>query len=379
MKDWFHRSRSEEGQSLVFIALVLLGLLAFLGLAVDGGNIYLQRRNVQNAADGAALAGAVAMAQNRVIGMTEAGLCGIIQDYAVRRHLSDLNLLEIYYTPTSQRVNCSELPVPGLPGVNGVEVVTGRRFGSFVSQVIGRNEFLVRAKARAQFGPAKAVIGAQPISVHISQVPPATQRDKPELAYHIWTDDKGTPGVGDITGAGRGWIDLDCNWPNKCNHSESDIKEWMKDGYQQPIASKYELQSAPGVRAASLKDPYVYPGKILLLPVYDYVRAYTNDPTCDSRPENHQEEGGEYDPGWRWDQCHDNPAYGDVYIDTYTDDPRLAGSYYYHIVSFAAFMVTGTTTQGSNKSIDGYFLNYVAEGDLGGSQDTGVIVIKMTQ
>ncbi|HBY95174.1 MAG: Tad domain-containing protein [Ardenticatenaceae bacterium] len=375
----FRHTRSEEGQSLIFIALALLGLMAFLGLAVDGGNIYLQRRNVQNAADGAALAGAVVMAQNRNIGVTEAALCGAVQDYAVSRHLSDLNLLEIYYTPTSKRVTCSVLPVPPPPAVNGIRVVTGRNFSSLISQVIGQNEFTVRATATAQFGPAKAALGTQPIAVHKSVVPPASQRNNPLNEFHIWTDDKGTPGVGDITGAGRGWIDLDCNYPAKCNHSEDDIKEWMKNTYQQPIATKYELQSAPGVKAASLKDPYVSEGKTLILPVYDYVRSFTSDPLCDSRPENHQENGGEYDPGWQWDQCHDNPAYGDVYVDTYTDDPRMVGSYYYHIISFAAFYVTGTTTQGSNKSIDGYFVDYIAEGDLGGPYDTGVTVIKMTQ
>lgn len=379
MRSWLHHARREEGQSLVFIALALLGLMAFLGLAVDGGNIYLQRRNVQNAADGSAMAGAVAMAQNRGIGLTEAALCGAIQDYAVNRHLSDLNHLEIYYTPTSQRVNCSVLPVPPPPTVNGVRIVTGRTFGSFISQIIGQNQFTVRATATAQFGPAKTIMGAQPIAVWRGVVPSFADRNNPANVFHIWTDDKGTPGTGDITGAGRGWVDLDCNYPAKCNHSESDVKEWMKDGYQMPTSKEYILQSAPGVRSASLKEPYVYPGKILLLPVYSYVRHFTNDPKCDSRPENHKEKGGEYDPGWRWDQCHDNPAYGDIYVDTYTDDPRLVGSYYYHIASFAAFYVTGTTTQGSNKSIDGYFVDIVADGDLGGSYDTGVTVIKMTQ
>jgi uncharacterized membrane protein len=55
--------RSEEGQSLIVIAVVMIGLIALMGLAIDGGNLFLQRRNAQNAADAAALAGTRLLAQ----------------------------------------------------------------------------------------------------------------------------------------------------------------------------------------------------------------------------------------------------------------------------------------------------------------------------
>lgn len=48
----------ERGQSLVLLALLLVGLIAMLGLAMDGGNFLSQRRAAQNAADAGALAGA---------------------------------------------------------------------------------------------------------------------------------------------------------------------------------------------------------------------------------------------------------------------------------------------------------------------------------
>jgi hypothetical protein len=49
--------RSEKGQSIVIIAAAMIGLLALAGLAIDGGNMFLQRRRAQNAADAGALAG----------------------------------------------------------------------------------------------------------------------------------------------------------------------------------------------------------------------------------------------------------------------------------------------------------------------------------
>jgi len=50
----------EKGQALIIIVLSLIGLLGITALAVDGGNAYVQKRTVQNAADTAALGGALA-------------------------------------------------------------------------------------------------------------------------------------------------------------------------------------------------------------------------------------------------------------------------------------------------------------------------------
>ncbi|HNB51169.1 MAG TPA: Tad domain-containing protein [Anaerolineales bacterium] len=52
-----NHSVSERGQVLVFLVLIMVGLLAFTALAVDGGLIFADRRGAQNAADAAVLAG----------------------------------------------------------------------------------------------------------------------------------------------------------------------------------------------------------------------------------------------------------------------------------------------------------------------------------
>lgn len=57
LKRWWRASSGEEGQSLVIIAFALIGLLAFLGLIIDGGLAFALRRQLQNASDAAALAG----------------------------------------------------------------------------------------------------------------------------------------------------------------------------------------------------------------------------------------------------------------------------------------------------------------------------------
>jgi Flp pilus assembly protein TadG len=49
---------SERGQALVVFVLALTGIIAAVGLVLDGGDAFAQRRSQQNAADLAALAGA---------------------------------------------------------------------------------------------------------------------------------------------------------------------------------------------------------------------------------------------------------------------------------------------------------------------------------
>lgn len=51
---------SERGQVLVLIVLGLVGFIGMTALAVDGGNVFLDQRKAQNAADSAALASALA-------------------------------------------------------------------------------------------------------------------------------------------------------------------------------------------------------------------------------------------------------------------------------------------------------------------------------
>lgn len=54
---------SERGQALVIMAIAMIGLVAITGLAIDGSMVLADRRHAQNAADTAALAGALTYAR----------------------------------------------------------------------------------------------------------------------------------------------------------------------------------------------------------------------------------------------------------------------------------------------------------------------------
>ena len=53
----FHRLREESGQSLVLAAAAMVVILGMAAMAIDVGMFLQERRDLQNAADAAALAG----------------------------------------------------------------------------------------------------------------------------------------------------------------------------------------------------------------------------------------------------------------------------------------------------------------------------------
>jgi hypothetical protein len=55
---------NQRGQALVLIALAIVGLVGFTALAIDGGNVFSDRRHSQNASDTASLAAALAITRN---------------------------------------------------------------------------------------------------------------------------------------------------------------------------------------------------------------------------------------------------------------------------------------------------------------------------
>jgi len=56
-------SDGEGGQAVVLFAILMLALLFMVGLAIDAGQLYSNKRTEQEAADAAAFAGAVILYQ----------------------------------------------------------------------------------------------------------------------------------------------------------------------------------------------------------------------------------------------------------------------------------------------------------------------------
>ena len=71
--EWHKREKNEAGQSLVIIAFVLVGILAFVGIAVDVGFVFARSSQLQAAVDAAALAGVTELITSQEAADTKAG------------------------------------------------------------------------------------------------------------------------------------------------------------------------------------------------------------------------------------------------------------------------------------------------------------------
>lgn len=162
--------RTRSGQISVVLALVMLGLLGFAALAIDGGNAYLKRREAQNAADAAAISGAREMF--RVFNMTrdisyimlggEEGdwLRISINDVAQRNGVPDsdddpaneINTnIKAWYLDESynQLEEVSGKPIP--QNASGIEVKVTIPFRTFIAGLLGRPEMAATVDAAAKY------------------------------------------------------------------------------------------------------------------------------------------------------------------------------------------------------------------------------------
>jgi hypothetical protein len=155
MKAITTRGGKPRGQTIVVFALAVTGLMAMIGLIIDGGNAFAQQRRTQNGTDAAAEAGAVELARRLV------GLPGSEGQWDARV-LNAVNL-------TATANGLTNVPVPvytnrlGAPlgpvgtgsipaNTQGVQASGDRTFSTFVSGLIGLGSFKASATATAVTG-----------------------------------------------------------------------------------------------------------------------------------------------------------------------------------------------------------------------------------
>lgn len=147
------RHNDERGQSMVLIALVMVGLIAFLALVIDGGMTFAARRQMQNAADAAALAGVrklFALYYGPHTAADEQAIYEAVIQYAQQNGVDDPADVEAWFINDSQ-VHTGANPLPGNGSIPadavGVEVTTATSFPSFFATVVGQNELGASALA----------------------------------------------------------------------------------------------------------------------------------------------------------------------------------------------------------------------------------------
>lgn len=146
-----NKNKNEHGQALILIVAGMIAMFAMVGLAVDAGNAFSDRRHAQNAADTSALAAALALVSEQnweVAGYDRASSNGYAND------------------GVSNTVVVVNPPAAGCDGsVNGpyfgndeyVQVVIRTNIDTFFAKIVGVNQFHNCVEAIAQAKPGAYV------------------------------------------------------------------------------------------------------------------------------------------------------------------------------------------------------------------------------
>lgn len=161
----FHRTARDErrGQIVVVFALSLVALILAVGLVIDGGNAWSQRRIAQNAADFAALAGTKVVAASAGTPQTNANVQLAVETSLATNGLSSPALGTNY---TASYVDSAGTLVAGYgssgnvpSAVIGVQVTPTKTFRTYFLGVAGVTSFNASATATAKSGPYPGSFG----------------------------------------------------------------------------------------------------------------------------------------------------------------------------------------------------------------------------
>ncbi len=270
--------QSQRGQVLVLVALALLALVAILALAVDAGNVYQQRRKMQNAADTGALAGAGELCFGS--GSTQEAI-NAATDYTVARNGADDALITVTQNVT-------------------VTVVASKTVDTFLAGVIGFRTIDVNARASAVCGAAQSGTGLWPVAfeynsfVDIFNHGAGCGKD-----FYVWTSDKidcsevncdiDGDGVDDVLGGGdRGWLDFtaarypfrdECDKGQGCGADELSCRIEQSDGYLEVPTC---VAGRPGVVSSMQKPVNLRIGDVVQIPLFTAAGCEVSGGGCTS-------------------------------------------------------------------------------------------------
>jgi hypothetical protein len=166
MKNTLEAPSSERGAVLVHVALALIALMSFSTFVIDYGVLWTARRQAQNAADGGALAGAVALAFDNATDFSSTGPAKTSAYQVVMSHpvwgqqpVVDINTeIQIIDCPDDVTTKCVRVDVIR-------DTAHGNALPMIFGQLVGLNTQKVRAMAMAKVAIATATDCLKPWGV----------------------------------------------------------------------------------------------------------------------------------------------------------------------------------------------------------------------
>jgi hypothetical protein len=350
-----NHSSSERGQSIIIIAVLMFVLIGISALVLDGGLGYSKRRQAQNAADAAALAGADA-------------LCDSDANTDARTTAEQYVLLNGGNQPANEDI---------IIGEREITVKAAVTHPTFFAGIFGSDDITASATATAGCFAPCSMTGILPVAWACQ--PPAGGSIEESCAVEYGTMDtagplyiimdsektsgdvycqdppnSGTPagtldcdldddGYDDLMlGGDRSWLDLSGG-----GGGASELSNWIEHGFPNPIYPHTWFAGQSGVAVSIYHSAEERVGDIVLIPVFT---AY-----CDGMPDS-------VCPGLMHPE------------DTIVTSPS-ASQLYFHVLTYSPFRITCVSSsagdhcpgkdfarsvnpsiKANTKSIEGYFV-----------------------
>jgi hypothetical protein len=310
------------------MSMIVLG--GVLALVIDMGRMYITRANLQYQCDAAALAGAMELP------LPASGDARTTAIYNAKQ--------QAQRCASAMGLNLNDSDI-SFPADDRIRVIHNRSNKFMVAGVLGfYAPKVIGAAAAVNVGGARVLgRGAFPVGVSdetIANVAPGT-------TIRIWDEDKITDDAGNIvSGGSRGWLnfnfvysptDPDSRTVSQ-SQSNSDLNGWVDFGYDKSLYAGTlgqldgdTVNGSSGTRDSTIHKALNRIGDVVFLPVYDNV----------------------YDRSYMEANISPTPSIG------------WSNDNYYHVIGFAAFLITDVKHGGSNKYIAGQFVKKQIGGSYG--------------
>jgi len=341
------KNKPQRGQALVLVALAMIAMMAMLALVLDGGNTFMNRRAMQNAADAGALAG--------------------VRQLCLTRSETDAEFVAHQYATVWNTAQAADEKAD--LETRTVVVTATRQVSTFFAHFIGLNN--IKAQAVAEAGCFNAILadGVLPVAwICRASINPSTPEpgEDPEPEFdcegdyineddlddlknfnyssgdipsqlYIIMDDVSVPNDLDavcisqggnlqcdldgdneddlLSMGGRSWLDLSGG-----GGGANELVDWINGNNVPPIGWHYWLTGQSGTANSVFQAVGDNVGKTVIIPVFDEI--------CDS-------DDVVNDCTW-----HVPPDVQD------TDQTGAGGGINFHIVSFSLFYISCVNAPG---------------------------------
>jgi len=338
-----HHSKSERGQSMVIISVLLLVLIGLSALVLDGGLGYAKRRQAQNAADAAALAGADLLCGGYgVTAARQAATDYLLANGANNPSIGDIVITDNYDSDGNGVIDIFD---------KDITVTAYVSHPTFFAGIFGAEEITANATASAGcYTPCSAIVlplawackppVGQPMqdmcgiqwttlgdpnpTIYLimddlklpSDIADACQDPSTGLPTNGLDCDMDNDGINELLyGGERSWLDLD-------GGGGGGLENWIDDGFDYPLYPHMWFAAEEGVMANLFQAAADRVGDTVIIPVYDIF--------CESDP---RVTGS----GCTWHSTEDIFPGDDIGWPFDSENPLQT---HFHIISYSYFHIT---------------------------------------